>query len=810
MKNKKKTILIFMASMLIPAAIFFIMAFINGYVPFGNEMLNSYDSFSQYSGMLLEYAKLLRGGNIFYSWGAGLGFNFFGTLTYYGMSPLNLFVLFANPHNYHMFFAIMTYVRFMLLGGSMCFYLSHKEIKPLYIILFSTIYALMGYTSTYYYNYLWIDSIIMLPLVIQGLDKLIEGKSPLFYIVSLTITILINYYIGYMICIFSLIWFLYSLIHVEDKKKIVKTFILSSLLAGLMGAVVILPSFFALMTGKAKLYSNVRYFGVSRNVLTFFYSLTTGAYQATDQSYGPALIYVTVFTTVLVIYYFFNKNFSKKEKIATLIVIVFFYLSFSVNFLNYAWQLFQKPIWWQSRFSFVFSFFLITVAYRTLMKIDETEFHWKYKVILTTLGILAILIGAYFKWQVLYTVEPYTIIFLGLSILIMIEMMAFLNKKGFLTMLIVFTFVELSLNTYNSLKNNYRMKSYTDYQYVKDEIPPLLEKLNKENEFFRFELMDDYTADDGLYFGFHGINYFNSVRNIKVNNLLENLGVTVYDKCHIELLELDPVILSLLNIKYLYGPQLSYLKDAGTRLNENPYPLGLGFLTNSSIKKVKLTKDKPSLNKELIVKTLTGLSNDLYKTIGRESFRDFRDNGINYLTYKFTSDQRYLLMPEFTGKITIDGVETEMTDDRYIEIPANKDIIVQYHVIGDYDPLDIFVTLLSQDSYEKHMSTIKDMMYDIKTNTSPTTILEAKVNVDKNHDYLFTSIEYERGMRVYVDGNEIEPDIFLDALVGIPMDEGEHEIKITYIPRGLVPGAIVSILALGSAVFYLQRRKKVI
>ena len=76
MKNKKT--LIYLLSGLIPTLIFFVCSIIVGYIPFGDEMINVYDSFTQYPGMLLEYARLLKIGNIFYSWNAGLGFNFFG------------------------------------------------------------------------------------------------------------------------------------------------------------------------------------------------------------------------------------------------------------------------------------------------------------------------------------------------------------------------------------------------------------------------------------------------------------------------------------------------------------------------------------------------------------------------------------------------------------------------------------------------------------------------------------------------------------------------------------------------------------
>lgn len=795
--------------MLIPVVIFFVAAWINGYVPFGKEMLNSYDSFSQYSGMLLEYSRLLRGSNIFYSWGAGLGFNFFGTLTYYGMSPLNLFSMFASPHNYHMFFAIMTFVRFALLGGSMCFYLSHKKIKPLYVVLFSTIYALMGYTCTYYYNYIWIDSVIMLPLVIHGLDKILDGKSPLFYIASLAFTIIINYYIGYMICIFSLIWFIYNVVLKKDKKSIVKTFLISSLIAGLLGSVVILPSFFALMTGKADLYSTVKYFGISRNALTFFYSLTTGAYQTTDQSYGPALIYITIFGAVLSIFYFFNTAFSKKEKIATLLVIIFFYLSFSVNFLNYAWQFFQKPIWWQSRFSFVFSFFLITVAVKTLMNIDKTKFHWKYRILIATFCILAILVGAYFKWQVLFSIEPYTIIYLGFSLLLLIEMFALLDKKSFLTMLIIFTFAELSLNTYNSLKGNYRGKSYTDYQYVKDEIPTILDELKTEEEFFRFESTSEYTSNDGLYFGYHGINYFNSVRNIEVNKLFQNLGVTVYDKCHIELLELDPVTLSLLNVKYLYGEEIPYFEKVKNRLTRNPYPLSLGFMTKSDIKDLVLDEDTPFENKRNILGAMTGLDYELYKNIPSTDFEYNEEEDYQSFTSSFSVDREYLLITEFEGRIYIDGVERYLTN-RYVKLEKGQNVKLEYRIYGEYEEDKIFAHLLDMENYRKYMEALSGTSMKSKTNTSPTTILESSIDVEGEYDYLYTSIEYEKGMRVFVDGKEITPDVILGTLIGLPLEEGTHDIKITYIPRGLNTGFTLTLFGVASCLFYLQRRKKVI
>ncbi len=807
---RKKKFLMYTLAGLIPVVIFLLCASLNKFLPFGDELLNSYDSFTQYPGMILEYAKLIIGGNIFYSWSAGLGFNFFSSITYYGMSPLNLFGLLASPENYHMWIAIMTLVRCGLLGLSMCFYLDKRNVKPLYVVLFSVIYALMGYTSTYYYNYIWIDSIIMLPLVIHGLDKVLDGKSPAFYIFTLGITIIFNYYIGYMICIFSLVWFLYKLftkIDVGDRKKITKTFIVSSLFAGLMGAVVILPSMFALLTGKAELFEVTNYFGANRNVLTFLYTFTTGAYQQQDQMYGPALVYSTIFVFVLTIFYFFNKDVSKREKIATIIVIIFFYLSFSLNILNFAWQFFQKPIWWQSRFSFTFSFFLIVLASEMVTKLDKTEFKTKYRVIILMGLIIGILVGAFVKWQVQTNIQAYTYIYLGLSILLLIEEMFLLDKKGFLPMVIIFTVIELSLNTFNSLKNNYRYMSYNNYIYLKKDVPKIVDELNSENEYFyRMELLKDFTSNDGMYFGYNGINYFNSVRNISAINLFENLGVTVYDKCHVELMEFDPVLLSILNIKYLYGNETDYFEEVKNRTFINKYPLGIGFMVNENVRDFEFTEEDGIVNRNDVLKTMTGSEDDFYKKIEVDEFKKKVDGYINHFTYSFTSQGHYLLMPtNFGGEITINEKEGIIEND-YKEVMPNDKVKITYTITSEFEEEEVFLHLLDLDKYEVAM---KDLSKDVllaKTNINGH-ILEGNIEVSEDNKYLFTSIEYERGMRVYVDNEEVEPDIVMGALIGLPLDKGEHEIIIDYIPRGLIAGGIVSIISVLGSVVYLQIRK---
>ena len=820
----KKKFLIYLLSGIIPLTIFLLCTIVNDLLPFGKSLLNIYDSFTQYSGISLEFKNLLHHGNIFYSWNAGLGFNFLGAFFYYMASPLNLLCLLADTKNYPYFISIMTLLRIVLLGLSMCFYLTKRGTKPIYIVIFSTIYALMGFTATYYYNFLWIDSIIMLPLVIHGLDNLIEEKQPTFYIFSLTLTIYINFYIGYMICAFSLIYFIYRIILLDNKKGKIKTFITSSLLAGLMSSFVILPTFFALSTGKIDLYQNMNYSGLSRNGLTLFHSLMSGQYQWGDQIKGPAQIYSSILVVVLNIMYFFNDKFTKKEKITTFCVLLFFYLSLTINALNYAWQMFQSPIWWNSRFSFVISFFLIIISLKSLENIDKVNLKNSKRIIISMIFIVLILVGFYFKQKDPYTTktEIYTYIFLVFSIFMFFEFLFIVDKKYFFTLVVFTTLLDVSINTYNSLKQNNRGNYVYYKQTLKEELPKYIDKLNKENkyEFYRMEIINNYTSDDGLYFNYHGIRYFNSVRNNNVLNMLLKLGVSVKDKCFISFKEFDPVFLSLFNVKYLLG-KVPYFIERENDLNENPYPLSLGYIVDSDIKNLTFKNKKDTTgNLNKLVSTMLGKNVNLYKRIDYKNFTyddkiELKDGNYNLkkgneyglVTYTFNSDKEYLIIPgKLTSEITINN-EYKTKDDVYIKIQKGDKVKVSYKIYIKTSNNKVYLNLLDMDEYRACMKALSNDLMHAKTYKNGH-ILEGKITVSDDNGYLFTSIEHEEGMRVYLDGLEIKPDIILDSLIGFDISKGKHTIKIDYIPKGLKVGLTISILSLLITVFYLQKHKK--
>lgn len=83
-------------------------------------------------------------------------------------------------------------------------------------------YALCAYNIVYSHNLMWLDGVILLPIITLGIEILFKKERPWIYLISLTVGILANYYIGYMLCLFSLLYFIAKLIMRYESIKALK------------------------------------------------------------------------------------------------------------------------------------------------------------------------------------------------------------------------------------------------------------------------------------------------------------------------------------------------------------------------------------------------------------------------------------------------------------------------------------------------------------------------------------------------------------------------------------------------------------
>ncbi|HEX3000310.1 MAG TPA: YfhO family protein, partial [Armatimonadota bacterium] len=200
-----------LAAFLLPSAILCGVLITLGVYPFGTKTLLTIDMSNIYIDYFSTFKDIFTGkAGFFYSFRKILGGNLTGMYAYYIASPLNLIFLFFDRKNFDVAVFILTEVKIGLCGLTMEIWLSRmKGRHGLLTVVFAACYALATYNLVYQLNIMWLDSVIVLPLVAMGIEAIVAGKKPTLYLLSLFYAVLIDYYIGYMICIFAVIWFYY-------------------------------------------------------------------------------------------------------------------------------------------------------------------------------------------------------------------------------------------------------------------------------------------------------------------------------------------------------------------------------------------------------------------------------------------------------------------------------------------------------------------------------------------------------------------------------------------------------------------------
>lgn len=190
--------------------IFFIIYALKSIIPIGNNTMLTVDFYHQYSPLLAElYDKIKMGDNLIYSFNTGLGLPFFRNFFNYLSSPFNIIILLFERDNIVTSFSVIIALKIIFATGAISYFLKNFFNKnSLFITLFGLTYGFSSYFVAFYWNIMWLDGIIYLPLVVLGIKKIIDDDKFNFYIIFLFLSILSNYFIGYMICIFSCIFFL--------------------------------------------------------------------------------------------------------------------------------------------------------------------------------------------------------------------------------------------------------------------------------------------------------------------------------------------------------------------------------------------------------------------------------------------------------------------------------------------------------------------------------------------------------------------------------------------------------------------------
>ena len=812
---------------IIPIFLLFIVSSLCGYIPLGPYTFNIFDSFNEYPTFLVELGNMLRSGrSIFYTLHAGLGVNFFSILNLYGGSPLNLFSVFFDNTNIYIFYAILIYLKIGLSGLTMGIYLNSLNTKfknTIWNVVFSLIYAFSGWAMAMNMHIMWLDAYILLPLIIKGLDKLILENKYLEYTLFLAIAIIINYYTGFMLCIFMVIYFLYKSLTTNNfNKRTILRFIIFSLTAALLSCVILIPTYFNLMTGRlSNLNFSFNYLTIDWfQLLSSIYNMSIGSFIIEDHfTYGSTTLYISIFALVLLICYFLNKKIPRKNKLITFFIILFFHLSFSIPLIDYIWNLFQQPKWWEHRYQFVYIFFTLIIAYESFCKSDSIEISTKKKSIITLIFMI-LLIGS-FSYKVMgLELSNLKVLMAFLSIILFYIYLRLPKQNKWLILLII---LELSINGYATLYTNRGFK----YEVITSDnidFNQMLDNIEEKD----YRIIDKNYPDAGLMFGFNSIQIFSSSYNMQVANFLKELNVIIPSANTIMLKSYNPAVLSLLGLKYMITGDSNYF-PCEDNICINPYALPLMYAVNDNILKVNMT-DNAKENINNIYSALLGEETNLFDEPKintylenveiEEDSLDKKEDNVK-IVISTTVDKKSLIIPNNitllmekewgTTTITINEEPYSIStkSDYLITLNARDTISITYtynEESGTLESLeDHLFTVLDLEAYERSIKKIQETT-NYKNIDDNDYILKGEVEV--NNDLLLITIPYDEGLNIKIDGKEVDYFKVLDTFVGIEANKGKHTVEITYFPKGLKIGSIISMVSLVSLLIYTKMHKR--
>ncbi|MCR5673954.1 MAG: YfhO family protein, partial [Lachnospiraceae bacterium] len=429
----EKNTFISLLAFTVPAVIMLLVFIIGEFAPFGKVSILVADMRYQFVDYIGYMKSVFFGNNdMFYTFSKTFGGDMMGFAAYYLFNPFYLILLFFPNDVLPVGITVMMILICGFMGLSFHFMLRKIWGNRFSSLMFSTAYAMMGFNMAYINCIHYFFSIMMLPLVILGLYLTMKNRKPNFlYIISAALAVISNYYIGYMILIFTAFFFLClmasDLIKYEDMKDRLKnawTVFYSTLLAVGISMFALLSVLLSLQGQKKAVIKGLP-FSRNFNILEFFSGLYVGSFRG-NISNGLPIIYSGIIAVVFVWFYFANKTIHIRQKLCALAMFLFLIVGYWIDAFNVMWHGFAHPIGFPYRNSFLFSFMVLLVGYYGFVNIREGFVKWNANILVILFALYSVflhMIGSSY-------VGAKSILITGLTIAVILILIVAMNEKN--------------------------------------------------------------------------------------------------------------------------------------------------------------------------------------------------------------------------------------------------------------------------------------------------------------------------------------------------------------------------------------------
>ena len=811
--QRARSALFWVACAALPVLLLLALSAWGGIYPLGPESFLTEDLKYQYIDFFTWFRHVLTGeANIFYSFAQGMGSNTWGLYSYYLASPFNFIILLFDEAHLTLAIYVIVALKLACMNTAMAWYLRRRfTLQRTWALALALCYTWSTWTATNLRNPLWLDALILLPLMAWSCRQLLRTGRFIGLSLLVAADVITCWYMAYITLLFCCLFVLFELAVMiyDDEVRPARSWIAGravrftvAILLGLgLSAWTFVPTVLAMMGGGAK--TAVGMFqtyptALIRGFLPFAWNI----------DHAPQF-YTGLIPLVLAISMLFEKRIDKRLRALTLVFAGFLVVSSVLGPLMYVWCGFRQPNGFYCRIAFLLSFLEIWAAAFLLMRraACRAEGSNTRTVSWTEAGGRSACAA-----PIARKLAPFGALVLVLA--------------------------DLGFNAHvcwNQLYINYPQDTHDTYVNDADTQVRELKQLDAD-AFYRVDKTYNRAGaafNEGISHGFNQLSTYSSANNPQAVAFLNSLGYSSEGEFSSVYAAPNLVMDSLLGVRYI-GTWSKPVASTETTLPHsnvtspvyyNPHALSLGYpCANGTDSESTLQGDDPFERQNALFAELTGIDRPLYTQLqGVEQARS--DASITWAVE----------LPAHTIGYTYaqTGVESDWSQsvgliigDEMISSEATRfshnvrafgesgDESTQHEISMVQGSPDTRIPPKSQclfyalniDVFEEGIEQLQSRQFvpDVFEDGR----VEGTYNVEKQ-TVLVLSIPYDKGWSATIDGKEVAlSPAFGGGMSQIQVPEGSHRIEMRFQSPGFTVGCAVSIAALAACLVVVRVQKR--
>lgn len=794
MKTKKYLPIIYTATLSV--ILFGAILFLRGFYPFGNGSVMLTDMYDECVPSLYRFYDIMHGyKNIFYEFQASGGLNLYTETINEVCNPFNYLLLFWKRENIYLAVNILL---MLYVVGAACtshFFLSYMwgESKNLNTLL-SMCYAFSGYMAYNFQILRWMILPVIFPVFMLACIRLWKEQKGALYAVLLAYQIVLSVQHGYMTLLFCLfasgIW-MYCIETKSTRKKMCLNVGIYTFFGMALSAVMLLPTIFTL-THSSRSGANASYLAV------FEQHGLKDLFERLFQICHPLLVGM-----LLIIIYKLVKGYQLKECLKNnntcfyAVLNVFLIFTVFLQPANLLWHM-GSYVCFPVRYGYMLVFMLVCLI-RTLKEVnvenerDKCCFKDIIKKIIAIVFILTAIallksnedkiVEGFLSLTISKNYLKETCIVIGILLSLFVASLLSLGKNILSRISLAGVLVACSFCYFYmiSLPESFRDTQEIAYQnmiaeYVKPETDEFLQLLEREPH------NPDYPRNASLMNGKSSMSGYFPTAEATYQYALGNLG-------------------------YL-TPWVSTIDVGGTKISEYFFN-NVVFLPVENAE-IRFEEEMPLENHKKILNALfdgkADLQGDAFEIICGENLI-LADTGKMEIvlceesTIYIETEALYRNLDVFVNDQEISLPMVNMQDDPHVILclgtflPGKVCIEIYDDQGEEYSPESIKIGVLNENKWEQLTKTNNVVSNAFRVNSKGFTCNISAVDNFKE-GVVVLPINATEGWKLVVDDSERSLRKIGGCFVGVPLENGQHEVELQFIPPHFKTGCVISLTAL--------------